>query len=230
MEEVAISAESITYRYQTEEIETTAVDSVSFHIKRGDYVAIEGPSGCGKSSLLSMLGLVQRPASGSLNFFGKELGGATETSRAEFRARELGMVFQSFHLIPELTVLDNLMLKLKYCGITEKKIAKSRSLEVLDKLGLDKRANHFPDQLSGGQQQRVALARALVCRPRILLADEPTGNLDSKSSDNVMNVMDDIHSAGMTIVMVTHNPAHAERASRRLGMIDGKLFEGVRHA
>lgn len=222
--ESAIVAKDLIYRYRTESVETTAVNGVSFQIHAGDYTTIRGASGSGKSSLLSLLGLVEHPAQGDLSLFGADVIQASEAARSRIRAKQIGMVFQSFHLIPDLSVIENLLLKLSYSDGKAKREHVDRAHQVLERLGISERKNHFPDQLSGGQQQRAAIARALVSDPQLLLADEPTGNLDSSNSEAVMEIFDSIHAEGVTIVMVTHDETYARKGTRQLVMKDGVLL------
>jgi putative ABC transport system ATP-binding protein len=208
--------------YTTEEVETTALNQVNITIGEGEFVAIMGPSGCGKSTLLNILGLLDNPSSGEYHFVGHEVSKYTERQRAHLRKANIGFVFQSFNLIDELTVFENIELPLLYLkvGAGERK---RRVLEVMKRMQLIPRKNHFPQQLSGGQQQRVAVARALVSQPKLILADEPTGNLDSANGDEVMSLLTRLHETGTTIVMVTHSPAYAEFAQRTIHLFDGHI-------
>ncbi|MBN2265390.1 MAG: ABC transporter ATP-binding protein [Candidatus Aminicenantes bacterium] len=208
--------------YTTEEVETTALNAIDLSIDQGEYVAIMGPSGCGKSTLLNILGLIDNPSSGAYMFLGKDVAGATERKRAGLRKSNIGFIFQSFNLIDELTVFENVELPLLYLGYSAAD-RKKRVNEVLEDMALMPRKNHFPQQLSGGQQQRVAVARAVVARPKLILADEPTGNLDSTHGEEVMKLMGDLHANGTTIVMVTHSQAYAEYSQRIIYLFDGQI-------
>ena len=212
--------------FRTEEIETTALNSVSFEIKDGEFVAIMGPSGCGKSTLLNILGLLDNPTSGSYELLGTEVGGLKEKERTKFRKGNIGFVFQSFNLIDELTVEENVDLQLKYLDVPKAE-RKERVLEILRKVSLSQRAKHYPQQLSGGQQQRVAIARAVVGRPKLILADEPTGNLDSKNSEEVMTLLSQLNAEGTTIVMVTHSQHDATYANRVINLLDGAIVDNT---
>jgi putative ABC transport system ATP-binding protein len=213
-----------TKRFTGGDVITTALSSVSLQVKAGEYVAVVGPSGCGKSTLLSILGLLDSPDEGEYWFDGQNVAGCGEGELSELRRGRVGFIFQSFNLIEELSVNENVELALEYAGIptTERR---ERVAQMLDKLGVAHRGKHRPSQLSGGQQQRVAIARALVNRPAVLLADEPTGNLDSQHGDEVMDLLESINGEGTTIVMVTHSPSHATRASRIIGLVDGALAD-----
>jgi putative ABC transport system ATP-binding protein len=206
----------------TGEIQTAALNRVSLSIAAGEYLAITGPSGCGKSTLLSVLGLLDVPDSGRYRFEGQQIEGYSERKLNELRCGRIGFIFQSFNLIEELTVEENVGLALEYGGL-DRKTQVQQVAAMLDKLGVAHRAKHYPSQLSGGQQQRVAIARALVSRPAILLADEPTGNLDTAHGNEVMALLSAIHREGTTIVMVTHSPAHASQAQRIVHMLDGRI-------
>lgn len=208
--------------YRTEDVETTALNNVNLEIKEGEYVAIMGPSGCGKSTLLNVLGMIDKPSEGKYLFMGEEIGGYSERQRANLRKNNIGFVFQSFNLIDELTVYENAELPLLYLGYSSAE-RKKRVTEVLEKMEIMARKNHFPQQLSGGQQQRVAVARAIVARPKLILADEPTGNLDSAHGEEVMRIVGELHEAGTTVVMVTHSPAYAEYSHRTIHLFDGHI-------
>ncbi|MFO7867523.1 MAG: ABC transporter ATP-binding protein [Candidatus Aminicenantes bacterium] len=208
--------------YTTEDVETTALNDVNLEVKEGEYVAVMGPSGCGKSTLLNLLGLIDKPSSGEYCFLDEEVSGYSERQRANLRKSNIGFVFQSFNLIDELTVFENIELPLLYLGFSSSE-RKSRVEETMDHMGIMARRNHFPQQLSGGQQQRVAVARAVVARPKLILADEPTGNLDSEHGDEVMNILGNLHEDGTTIVMVTHSPMYAEYAHRIVHLFDGQI-------
>lgn len=207
--------------YRTDEIETIALDHMSLHVKEREFVAIMGPSGCGKSTLLNILGLLDEPTSGSYLFNDKEVGSLNENKRCDIRKEYVGFVFQSFNLIEELTVFENVELPLLYNGtkVSERKL---RVDEALKSVQLGHRRNHFPSQLSGGQQQRVAIARAIINNPKLILADEPTGNLDSKNGMEVMDLLTTLNESGTTIVMVTHSAHDARYSDRIIHMLDGK--------
>jgi putative ABC transport system ATP-binding protein len=209
--------------YTTEEVETTALNDINLDVQEGEYVAIMGPSGCGKSTLLNILGLIDNPSEGEYYFLDKEVAGLSERKKANVRKSNIGFVFQSFNLIDELTVYENVELPLLYLGFSPSE-RKKRVLEVLANMQLIPRKNHFPQQLSGGQQQRVAVARAVVARPKLILADEPTGNLDSAHGEEVMNILGELHEAGTSIVMVTHSPAYAEYSQRIIHLFDGRVI------
>lgn len=221
-----IRTEDLVKIYTTEELETTALNHVNIEVHEGEFVSITGPSGCGKSTLLNVLGLLDNPNGGKYYFMDNEVSRYSERKRTDLRKANIGFVFQSFNLIDELTVFENVELPLLYIGITSAE-RKKRVKEVLVQTGIDHRINHFPQQLSGGQQQRVAVARAVVARPKIILADEPTGNLDSKHGEEVMDLLTDLHQAGTTIVIVTHSPDYAKRAQRSIQLLDGNLVEAV---
>ncbi|MFH1194898.1 MAG: ABC transporter ATP-binding protein [bacterium] len=208
--------------YRTEEVETTALDKVSIDIKEGEFVSIMGPSGCGKSTLMNILGLLDNPSDGEYFFLETEVSKYSERQRAMMRKQNIGFVFQSFNLIDELTIYENVELPLLYLknSISERK---KKVETVLERMQIMHRRNHFPQQLSGGQQQRVAVARALVSNPKIILADEPTGNLDSSHGDEVMKMLTDLNEAGTTIVMVTHSPTYAEYGHRVIHLFDGHV-------
>ena len=211
-----------TKRFVGGEVVTTALNAVSLQIEGGEYVAVVGPSGCGKSTLLSILGLLDSPDEGEYWFDGQNVAGRSEGALSDLRRGRIGFIFQSFNLIEELSVNENVELALEYADIPVAE-RKERVARMLDELGIAHRGKHRPSQLSGGQQQRVAIARALVNRPTVLLADEPTGNLDFAHGDEVMDILDQINEAGTTIVMVTHSPAHAARAGRTIGLLDGAI-------
>jgi len=208
--------------YLTEEVETTALNNVNLEVKEGEYVAIMGPSGCGKSTLLNVLGMIDKLTSGDYQFMGEEVSKYSERKRANIRKSNIGFVFQSFNLIDELTVYENVELPLLYLGYSASD-RKKRVSEVLEYMQIMPRKNHFPQQLSGGQQQRVAVARAVVARPKLILADEPTGNLDSAHGEEVMKLLGELHESGTTIVMVTHSPAYAEYSHRSIHLFDGHI-------
>jgi putative ABC transport system ATP-binding protein len=208
--------------YMTEEVETTALNNVNLEIKEGEYVAIMGPSGCGKSTLLNVLGLIDKPSDGEYYFMEEEVSKYSERKRALIRKSNIGFVFQSFNLIDELSVFENVELPLLYLGYSSAE-RKTRVSEALEQMEMMARKNHFPQQLSGGQQQRVAVARAIVARPKLILADEPTGNLDSAHGDEVMKIMGELHEQGATIVMVSHSPTYAEYSHRIIHLFDGHI-------
>ena len=221
-----LRTENLTKVFRTEEVETTALNGVNIEVKDGEFVAIMGPSGCGKSTLLSILGLLDNPTGGNYFLDGEEVGHLREKDRTRFRKGRIGFVFQSFNLIEELTVEENIDLQLRYLGIGRKE-RRERVLEILRKLNLSQRAGHYPQQLSGGQQQRVAIARAVVGKPRLILADEPTGNLDSKNGLEVMELLSSLHAEGSTIVMVTHSQHDAAYADRIINLFDGEVVENT---
>ena len=211
----------------TEEIETVALAGVSFEVKEGEFVAIMGPSGCGKSTLLNILGLLDNPTSGEYMLLDKEVGDLRERDRTYFRRGNIGFVFQSFNLIDEMNVSENIELPLIYMGVKPAE-RKERVRKMLERMDMTHRAKHFPQQVSGGQRQRVAIARALVSNPKLILADEPTGNLDSKNGQEVMNLLRELNSEGTTVIMVTHSQHDASYAQRILCLFDGKLVTDVR--
>ena len=208
--------------FSTEEVETTALNGINLEIKEGEFVAIMGPSGCGKSTLLNIVGLLDNPTGGDYNFFGTEVAKMTERKRAQLRKGNIGFVFQSFNLIDELTVFENVELPLIYMNIPVKE-RKAKVETVLERMNIMHRRNHFPQQLSGGQQQRVAIARAVVAKPKLILADEPTGNLDSKNGEEVMKLLQELNEEGTTIIMVTHSPYDAGFSHRIVNLFDGKV-------
>ena len=212
--------------YRTDEVETTALHNVNVSIESGEFVAIMGPSGCGKSTLLNILGLLDNPSSGQLFVKGEDVSRYNERQRASVRKNNIGFVFQSFNLIDELSVFENIELPLIYTGMKSAD-RKTRVQEVMDRMNIGHRAKHFPQQLSGGQQQRVAVARAVVNRPAIILADEPTGNLDSVHGEEVMQLLTQLNQAGTTIVMVTHSLRDAGFAQRTIKLLDGKVVEAA---
>lgn len=207
--------------YRTDEVETIALNKLSMEIKKGEFVAVMGPSGCGKSTLLNILGLLDDPDAGSFLFNGQEIAGFNERQRADLRKRNIGFVFQSFNLIDELTVFENVELPLIYTGVKAAE-RKKKVEEVLEKVQIMHRRNHYPQQLSGGQQQRVAVARAVVNTPKLILADEPTGNLDSSNGNEVMELLTNLNEQGTTIVMVTHSEHDARYSHRIIRMLDGQ--------
>jgi putative ABC transport system ATP-binding protein len=218
-----------TKQFTGGEVVTTALNNVSLEINDGEYVAVTGPSGCGKSTLLSILGMLDIPDGGEYWFDGQNIAGWSEVKLSELRRGRIGFIFQSFNLIEELAVDENIELALEYTRVPP--LARREQVaQMLDRLGLAHRAKHRPSQLSGGQQQRVAIARALVTKPAVLLADEPTGNLDTENGDEVMRILREINDDGTTIVMVTHSPAHAARALRTVALLDGALAESAETA
>ena len=219
-----IKLEGVTKVFLTDEVETHALSGIHMDIKKGEYVSIAGPSGCGKSTLLSILGLLDTPSDGSYILNGRPVQGLTLPERARIRNREIGFIFQSFNLIGDLTVYENVELPLTYRGMPANE-RKQRVTDALEKVGMGHRAKHLPSQLSGGQQQRVAVARALAGSPAVLLADEPTGNLDSKNGDAVMELLRSLHKSGSTIVMVTHDARFARNADRTIHVFDGRVVE-----
>lgn len=223
-----IRLENIQRRYVSDEVETTALADINLHVEAGEFVAIMGPSGCGKSTLLNTLGTVDRPTGGKYLFGDRDLAAMGESELAKFRGSTLGFVFQSFNLIDELTIEENVALGLAYRGDAGDR--KGRVAAAMDKVGIAHRARHFPHQLSGGQQQRAAIARAIVGDPKLILADEPTGNLDTANGEQVMNILMGLNGEGATIVMVTHSPAHADMARRRIDMLDGRIVASAMRA
>jgi len=219
-----IHLDGVSKVFYTEEVETHALNNVHLQVMPGEYVAIAGPSGGGKTTLLSILGLLDSPTSGTYLLNGKPVSGLTATERARIRNREIGFIFQAFNLIGDLTVYENVELPLTYRGMPSKE-RKDRVQEALERVGMSHRMKHYPSQLSGGQQQRVAVARAVVGKPSILLADEPTGNLDSRNSESVMELLEELHKEGATICMVTHDPRFARYAERSIHLFDGRVVE-----
>ena len=217
-----IKTKNLKKIYTTEEIETTALNNVNLEVKKGEYVAIMGPSGCGKSTLLNVLGMIDKASAGEYHFLGEEVAKYSERQRANLRKSNIGFVFQSFNLIDELTVFENVELPLLYLNYSASE-RKKRVNEVLEQIEIIARKNHFPQQLSGGQQQRVAVARAVIAKPKLILADEPTGNLDSAHGEEVMKLLGELHETGTTIVMVTHSPAYAEYGHRTIHLFDGHI-------
>ena len=223
-----IKVQQLTKIFRTDEVETTALDAVSFEIKKGEFVAIMGPSGCGKSTLLNILGLLDNATKGTYLFLGNDVSFAKERQRAVMRKENVGFVFQNFNLIDELTVFENIELPLIYLGKRARE-RKMRVEEVLEQMQMSHRAKHFPLQLSGGQQQRVAVGRAIVAKPALILADEPTGNLDSMHGDEVMNLLSGLNNQGTTIIMVTHSQRDADYSQRINRLFDGQIInENIR--
>ena len=221
-----LKVENLQKIFRTEEIETIALNGVSFEIKDGEFVAIMGPSGCGKSTLLNILGLLDNPTTGHYWFGDTEVGNLKERDRTRFRKGNIGFIFQSFNLIDELNVFENVELPLKYLNMGARE-RKERVTAMLKRMNISHRAHHFPQQLSGGQQQRVAIARACVSHPKLILADEPTGNLDSKNGREVMSLLCELNAEGTTIVMVTHSPKDAAIAQRTIDLFDGQIVQDL---
>ena len=224
-----IRLENIQRRYISDEVETTALADINLHVEAGEFLAIMGPSGCGKSTLLNTLGTVDRPTAGRYLFGDRDLAALDEKELAKFRGATPGFVFQSFNLIDELTIEENVALGLAYRKDSGGD-RRTRVAAAMDKVGIAHRARHFPHQLSGGQQQRAAIARAIVGDPRLILADEPTGNLDTANGEQVMNILTGLNAEGATIVMVTHSPSHADMAKRRIDMLDGRIVANAMRA
>lgn len=220
-----ISLRDVGKVYLTEDVETHALSGIHLDIRKGEYISISGPSGCGKSTLLAILGLLDTPSHGSYEINSRAVGSIGANERARIRNKEIGFIFQAFNLIGDLTVFENVELPLTYRTGLNKAERKKKAQAALDRVGMAHRLKHYPSQLSGGQQQRVAVARALVGDPSILLADEPTGNLDSKNGEAVMLLLDELHSAGATICMVTHDPRYADFADRKVFMFDGRVVD-----
>ena len=223
-----IKVENLSKSFRTEEVETIALNGVSFEVKDGEFVAIMGPSGCGKSTLLNILGLLDNPTGGKYWLDGNEVSALKEKDRTDVRKGQIGFVFQSFNLIDELNVEENIELPLTYLNIPAKE-RKQRVQEIMKRMAISHRAKHFPHQLSGGQQQRVAIARAVVFGPKIILADEPTGNLDSKNGKEVMDLLKELNAEGTTIVMVTHSQKDAAQAQRTIDLFDGQIVSDVKN-
>jgi putative ABC transport system ATP-binding protein len=223
---IALSA--IERLYRTEEVETAALSQIALEISQGEFVAVTGPSGCGKSTLLNVIGMIDRPTAGRYMFHDQDISAASERTLAGLRARHLGFIFQTFNLIDELTITENVELGLVYRRTLSGAERRIRVAEAMDRVGIAHRARHFPYQLSGGQQQRAAIARAIVGHPELILADEPTGNLDSRNGSQVMDILQGLNAQGATLVMVTHSPAHADMAGRVVEMLDGRIVADVR--
>jgi putative ABC transport system ATP-binding protein len=221
-----LKIENLTKVFRTEEVETVALNSVALEVEEGEFIAIMGPSGCGKSTLLNILGLLDNPSAGQYYLDGKEVGHLKERERTQTRKGNIGFVFQSFNLIEEMNVHENVELPLVYMGISKPE-RKRRVEEALRRMNISHRAKHFPNQLSGGQQQRVAIARAVVANPKLILADEPTGNLDSKNGKDVMDLLSELNKEGTTIVMVTHSQHDASFAHRIVNLFDGQIVTEV---
>ena len=220
-----IEIKNLVKTYRTDAIETTALNAINVNIDQGEFIAVMGPSGCGKSTFLNILGLLDKPDSGSYVFDSKEMSGLSEKQRGRLRKNNIGFVFQSFNLIDELSVFENVELPLIYLKVPASQ-RKEKVQEMLERMGISNRGDHYPQQLSGGQQQRVAVARALIADPKVILADEPTGNLDSAHGDEVMKLLTELNKAGTTIVMVTHSPHDAGFASRIINLFDGEVVSG----
>ena len=223
-----INLQDIKKVFRTEDMETTALDAINLVIDQGEYVSISGPSGCGKSTLLSVMGLLHSSSSGKYFLNGTEVTALGSAEQARVRSREIGFIFQAFNLIADMSAFENVELPLTYRDDLTRKQRQDMVLSALEQVNIIERKNHYPAQLSGGQQQRVAIARALVGNPRVLLADEPTGNLDSKNATLIMDLLQSLHEQGSTIVMVTHDPRFAERAERQVSLFDGKIVEDRR--
>ena len=222
-----IKLENLSKVYRTDEIESTALNQVSFEIEKGEFVSVMGPSGCGKSTLLNILGMLDKPESGSYQFQGTEVSGLNEKGRSAVRKQNIGFIFQNFNLIDELTVFENIELPLIYNKVSAAE-RKERVNKLIDKIGISHRSSHFPQQLSGGQQQRVAVARALITNPPLILADEPTGNLDSSHGNEVMELLCNLNEAGTTIIMVTHSSHDASYSQRIINLLDGQIVSEKR--
>jgi putative ABC transport system ATP-binding protein len=219
-----IHLDQVSKMYRTDRIETTALDNINLSVEKGDFVSIMGPSGCGKSTLLNLMGLLDEPSKGKVELDGITINGQGDRALARVRNERIGFIFQQFHLVSDLSVLDNVEIPLLYRRMSNKERRKA-ALAALDRVGLSSRTRHFPTQLSGGQQQRVAIARAIVGKPSILLADEPTGNLDSQMGDEIMGILEGLNAEGATIVMVTHDPRLAERTHRTVRLFDGRQVQ-----
>jgi putative ABC transport system ATP-binding protein len=224
-----ITLADVNRLYRSDEVETTALRAIDLTIEEGEFVAVMGPSGCGKSTLLNILGAIDRPTSGRYRFRDREVADLSESELAKLRRDNLGFVFQSFNLIDELTIAENVELGLIYRRWSGKD-RRARVEAAMDRVGIAHRARHYPHQLSGGQQQRAAIARAIVGRPSLILADEPTGNLDTENGAQVMDILQSLNGEGATIIMVTHSPSHADLAKRRIDMLDGRIVVSARRA
>ena len=218
-----IEMHGLTKAYRTSDIETTALDNINLEVAAGEFIAIMGPSGCGKSTLLNIMGMLDSPDSGRYTFLSEDVAGYSERKLADIRKQNIGFIFQSFNLVDELTVSENVMLPLLYQKVPA--VERDRRVQaVLERVGIAHRAGHRPQQLSGGQQQRVAVARAVVNQPKLILADEPTGNLDTINGEEVLELLTQLNGDGTTVVMVTHDPGHAEHAGRVINMLDGRVL------
>lgn len=225
-----VRLEELSRVYRTDSVETTALKAVSMEIRRGEFIAVRGPSGCGKSTLLNIVGMLDKQSSGVFRFLGQDISAYDESKLADLRREHLGFIFQSFHLLDELTVRENIEFSLLFHKVSARE-RRARATEVMDRMKIAHRADHKPVQLSGGQQQRVAVARAVIGRPTMILADEPTGNLDSRNGQEVMELLTELNREGTTVLMVTHSPAHAEYARRDIGLHDGEIVsEQMRRA
>lgn len=224
-----IKIQSLTKKFRTQEVETLALNNINLEVKQGVFAAIMGPSGCGKSTLLNVIGLLDSPSEGSYQFNGIEVAGQKESERTKLRKGSIGFVFQSFNLIDELTVYENVELPLIYLKVSKKE-RKQKVLALLERMKIAHREAHFPNQLSGGQQQRVAIARAVITNPKLILADEPTGNLDSRNGIEVMNLLTELNQEGTTIVMVTHSDRDANYAHRVINLFDGQIVTETSNA
>jgi len=221
-----IDLQKISRLYRSDDVETTALHNISLSIRRGEFVAVMGPSGCGKSTLLNVLGTIDRPTSGAYMFNGTDLAKMSEAGLAKHRALHLGFIFQSFNLVDDLTIYENVELGLLYRK--DRKGSRRQAIEqAMDRVGIAHRTRHFPHQLSGGQQQRAAIARAIVGQPDLILADEPTGNLDTENGAQVMQILKGLNAGGATIIMVTHSQSHADQATRQIDILDGQLVASV---
>ena len=229
MSDALLNMDGVTKVFTTDEVETHALAGIHLQLKRGEYVSISGPSGCGKSTLLAILGLLDSPTGGTYTLNGRPVQSLKLAERARIRNREIGFIFQAFNLIGDLTVYENVELPLTYRGMSGAD-RKKRVVEALERVGMSHRLKHYPSQLSGGQQQRVAVARALAGDPSILLADEPTGNLDSQNGEQVMDLLRELHRGGATICMVTHDPRYAKYADRNIHLFDGRIVEESQEA
>ena len=218
-----INMPDLTKAYRTSDVETTALSHINIEVEAGEFIAIMGPSGCGKSTLLNVLGMLDSPDGGNYLFGGEDVAGFSESQLAEIRKNNIGFIFQSFNLVDELTVAENVMLPLLYQKVAARE-RDERVQAVLERVGIAHRADHRPQQLSGGQQQRVAVARAVVTNPKLILADEPTGNLDSTNGEEVLDLLNQLNGDGTTIIMVTHDQSHADHASRVVNMLDGRVL------
>lgn len=221
-----IKLSNLSKAYRTEYMETTALNNINIHITKGEFVAVMGPSGCGKSTLLNVVGMIDDPSSGDYYFDGQEVGHRSENDLVDLRKKNIGFIFQNFNLIDDLSVSENVDLPLLYMGLSRAE-RRQRVADALELVGLANRADHKPQELSGGQQQRVAVARAIVSKPKLILADEPTGNLDTKNGDDVMNLLRELKESGVTILMVTHSPEHGQRADRIIEMLDGEVVNAT---
>ena len=224
--ESLIKLQALSKVFRTDSIETAALNSINIDVKKGEFVAVMGPSGCGKSTLLNIVGMLDNPSNGSYHFLDEDVANYKETKLADIRKRNIGFIFQSFNLIDELTVRENIELALLYHDVSAG-ARKKRAFEVMERMEIAHRANHMPSQLSGGQQQRVAVARAVIAEPNLILADEPTGNLDSKNGEEVLALLTNLNKQGTTILMVTHSPSHAEYARRTINLFDGQVIKEI---